>query len=66
MVPQLIGQWLFALGNACKYARLKEMRNWPEMVKSYHALIAKLVLSEAYALFTHQEKEDRVFLEGLA
>jgi len=24
------------------------------------------VLSEAYALFTHQEKEDRVFLEGLA
>jgi hypothetical protein len=29
-------------------------------------LIAKLILSDAYALFTHHEKEDRIFLEGLA
>jgi hypothetical protein len=25
VVPQLIGQWLFVLGNACKNARLKRM-----------------------------------------
>jgi hypothetical protein len=27
VVLQLIGQWLFVLGNACKNARLKRMRN---------------------------------------
>jgi hypothetical protein len=36
------------------------------LVKAYHALIVKLILSDAYALFTHHEKEDRIFLEGLA
>jgi hypothetical protein len=60
VVPQLIGQWLFVLGNACKQARLKQMKDWPEFVKAYHVLIAKLILSEAYALFTHHEKEDRI------
>jgi hypothetical protein len=53
VVPQLIGQWLFVLGNACKQARLKQMKDWPEFVKAYHVLIAK-------------QKEDRIFLEGLA
>jgi hypothetical protein len=66
VVPHLIGQWLFVLGNACKQARLKQMKDWPEFVKAYHVLIAKLILSDAYALFTHHEKEDRIFLEGLA
>jgi hypothetical protein len=66
VVPQLIGQWLFVLGNACKQARLKQMKDWPEFVKACHVLIAKLILSDAYALFTHHEKEDRIFLEGLA
>jgi hypothetical protein len=66
VVPQLIGQWLFVLGNACKQARLKQMKDWPEFVKAYHVLIAKLILSDGYALFTHHEKEDRNFLEGLA
>jgi hypothetical protein len=66
VVPQLIGQWLFVLRNACKQARLKQMKDWPEFVKAYHVLIAKLILSDAYALFTHHEKEDRIFLEGLA
>jgi hypothetical protein len=45
VVPQLIGQWLFVLGNACKQARLKQMKDWPEFVKAYHVLIAKLILS---------------------
>jgi hypothetical protein len=66
VVPQLISQWLFVLGNACKQARLKQMKVWPEFVKAYHVLIAKLILLDAYALFTHHEKEDRIFLEGLA
>jgi hypothetical protein len=66
VVPQLIGQWLFVLGNACKQARLKQMKDWPEFVKAYHVLIAKVILSDAYTLFTHHEKEDRIFLEGLA
>jgi hypothetical protein len=52
--------------DACKQARLKQMKDWPEFVKAYHVLIAKLILSDAYALFTHHEKEDRIFLEGLA
>jgi hypothetical protein len=56
VVPQLIGQWLFVLGNACKQARLKQMNDWPEFVKAYHVLIAKLILSDAYALFTHHKK----------
>jgi hypothetical protein len=64
-VPQLIGQWLFVLGNACKQARLKQMKDWPEFVKAYDVLIAKLILSDACALFTHHEQEDRIFLEGL-
>jgi Arc/MetJ family transcription regulator len=34
-----------------------------EFVKAYHVLIAKLILSDA--LFTHLEREDRIFLEGL-
>jgi hypothetical protein len=42
------------------------MKDWPEFVKAYHVLIAKLILSDAYALFIHHEKEDRIFLEGLA
>jgi hypothetical protein len=42
------------------------MKDWPEFVKAYHVLIAKLILSDAYALFTHLEREDRIFLEGLA
>jgi hypothetical protein len=66
VVPQLIGQWLFVLRNACKQARLKQMEDWPEFVKAYHVLVAKLILSDAYALFSHHEKEDRIFLEGLA
>jgi hypothetical protein len=66
VVLQLIGQWLFVLGKACKQARLKQMKDWPEFVKAYHVLIAKLILLDAYALFTHHEKEDRIFLEGLA
>jgi hypothetical protein len=53
VVPQLISQWLFVLGHACKQARLKHMKDWPEFVRAYHALIAKLILSDAYALFTH-------------
>jgi hypothetical protein len=39
VVPQLIGQWLFVLGNACKQARLKKMKDWPEFVKAYHVLM---------------------------
>jgi hypothetical protein len=66
VVSQLIGQWLFVFGNACKQARLKKMKDWPEFVKAYHVFIAKLILSNAYALFTHLEREDRIFLEGLA
>jgi hypothetical protein len=66
VVPQLISQWLFVFGNACKQARFKKMKDWPEFVKAYHVLIAKLILSDAYALFTHHEKDDRIFLEGLA
>jgi hypothetical protein len=66
VVPQMIGQWLFVLENACKLARLKKMKDWPKFVKAYQVLIAKLILSDAYALFTHHEKEDRTFLEGLA
>jgi hypothetical protein len=66
VIPQLIAQWLFVLGNACKQARLKKMKDWPEFMKAYHVLIAKLILSDAYALFTHHEKEDRILLEGLA
>jgi hypothetical protein len=31
VVPQLIGQWLFVLGNVCKNARLKRMRAWEEL-----------------------------------
>jgi hypothetical protein len=38
VVPQLIGLWLFVLGNACKNARLKQMRAWQEIVGAYHAL----------------------------
>jgi hypothetical protein len=66
VVPQLIGQWLFVLGNACKNARLKRMQSWEEIVGAYHALIAKLIMSNAYAEFTHTQKEDRMYLEGLA
>jgi hypothetical protein len=66
VVSQLIGQWLFVLGNACKQARLKQMKDWPEFVRAYHVLIAQLIMSDAYALFTYHEKEDRIFLEGLA
>jgi hypothetical protein len=42
------------------------MKDWPEIVKAYYVLIAKLILLDAYALFTHHEKEDRIFLEGRA
>jgi hypothetical protein len=66
VVSQLIGQWLFVLGNACKNARLKRMRFWEEIVGAYHALMAKLIMSDAYAEFTHTQKEDRMYLEGLA
>jgi flagellar biosynthesis GTPase FlhF len=66
VVPQLIGQWLFVLGNACKNARLKRMRNWEQLVEAYHVLIAKLVMSDAYAIFTNTLMEDRIYLEGLA
>jgi hypothetical protein len=66
VVPQLIGQWLFVLGNACKNARLKRMRNWEQFVEAYHVLIAKLVMSDAYAIFTNTLMEDRIHLEGLA
>jgi hypothetical protein len=53
VVPQLIGQWLFVLGNACKNARLKWMRAWEEFVEAYHVLIGKLIMSDAYAVFTN-------------
>jgi hypothetical protein len=66
VVPQLIGQWLFVLGNACKNARLNRMRSWEEIVGAYHARIAKLIMSDAYAEFTHTQKEDMMYLEGLA
>jgi hypothetical protein len=66
VIPQLIGQWLFVLGNACKNARLKKMRSWEGFVGAYHVLIAKLVMSDAYALFTNSLLEDRIYLEGLA
>jgi hypothetical protein len=35
-------------------------------VGAYHALIAKLIMLDAYAEFTHTQKEDRMCLEGLA
>jgi hypothetical protein len=66
VVPQLIEQWLFVLGNACKNARLKRMRAWEQFVEAYHVLIAKLVMSDAYAIFTNTLMEDRIYLEGLA
>jgi hypothetical protein len=66
VVPQLIGQWLFALGNACKNARLKRMRAWEQFVEAYHVLIARLIMSDAYAIFTNSLMEDRIYLEKLA
>jgi hypothetical protein len=66
VVPQLIGQWVFVLGNACKQVRLKRMRSWKLFVEAYHVLIAKLVMSDAYAIFTNTLLEDRIYLEGLA
>jgi hypothetical protein len=66
VVPQLIGQWLFVLGNACKNARLKRMRAWEQFVEEYHVLIAKLVMSDAYAIFSDTLMEDGIYLEGLA
>jgi hypothetical protein len=66
VVPQLIGQWLFVLGNACKNARLKRMRSWELFVEAYPVLIAKLVMSDAYAIFTNSLMEDWIYLEGLA
>jgi hypothetical protein len=66
VVPQLIGQWLFALGNACKNARSKRMRAWEQFVEAYHVLIARLIMSDAYAIFTNSLMEDRIYLEGLA
>jgi hypothetical protein len=66
VVPHLIGQWLFVLGNACKNARLKRMRAWDEFVEAYHVSIAKLIMSDAYAIFTNSLMEDRIYQEGLA
>jgi hypothetical protein len=66
VVPQLIGQWLFVLGSACKNAMLKRMRAWEEFVEAYHVLIARLVMSDAYAIFTNTLMEYRIHLKGLA
>jgi hypothetical protein len=54
------------LGNACKNARLKRMRAWKLFVEAYHVLIARLIMSNAYAIFTNSLMEDRIYLEGLA
>jgi hypothetical protein len=35
-------------------------------VEAYHVLIAKLVMSDAYAIFTNSLMEDRIYLEGMA
>jgi hypothetical protein len=42
------------------------MRSWELFVEAYHVLIAKLVMLDAYAIFTNNLMEDRIYLEGLA
>jgi hypothetical protein len=46
--------------------RKKEAHRWQDVVGHYHALIARILLSEAYSTFTMRSMEDRIFLEGLA
>jgi hypothetical protein len=66
VVPQLLSAWLFALGHTCKLMRRKQGHNWQTVVKHYHGLIARILMSEAYSTFTMRSMEDRYFLEGLA
>jgi hypothetical protein len=42
------------------------MRAWEQFVEAYHVLIARLIMSDAYAIFTNSLMEDRIYLEGLA
>jgi hypothetical protein len=40
------------------------MRSWELFVEAYHVLIAKLVMLDAYAIFTNSLMEDRIYLPG--
>jgi hypothetical protein len=42
------------------------MRSWELFVEAYHVLTAKLIMSDAYGIFTNTLIEDRIYLEGLA
>jgi hypothetical protein len=64
VVPQLIGQWLFVLGNACKHAQLKQMKDWPEFVKAYHVLIAKLIQAVGRVRPVYPPREGRLDFLG--
>jgi hypothetical protein len=66
VVPQLLSAWIFALGNMCKLMRRRQGYRWQTVVKHYHGLIARILMSEAYSTFTKRSTEDRYFLEGLA
>jgi hypothetical protein len=66
VVPQLLSAWLFALGNTCKLMGRRQGYRWQTVVKHYHGLIARILMSEAYSTFTKRSTEDRYFLEGLA
>jgi hypothetical protein len=66
VVPQLLSSWLFALGHTCKLMRRKLGHRWQDVVRHYHGLIARILMSEVYSTFTMRSTEDRYFLEGLA
>jgi hypothetical protein len=63
-VPQLLNAWLFALGHTCKLMRRKQVHNWQIVVKHYHGLIARILMSEVYSTFTMRSMGDRYFLEA--
>jgi hypothetical protein len=46
--------------------RRKQGHRWQDVVRHYHGLIARILMSEAYSTFTMRSTEDRYCLEGLA
>jgi hypothetical protein len=59
VVPQLLSAWLFALGHTCKLMRRRQGYRWQTVVKHYHGLIARILMSETYSTFTMRSTEDR-------
>jgi hypothetical protein len=61
VVPQLFSAWLFALGHTCKLMRRRQGYRWQTVVKHYHGLIARNLMSEAYSTFMMRSTDDRYF-----